>query len=145
MALTDGHKALAGIEVPQPVMVQQAHQEKEEGNQQPVMAQQAHQEKEQGKQQPVMAGREREQGKQQPVMAGREKEQGKQQPVMAGREKGKGKASDGSEAASSSDRAYICAWERREHKGPSPCAPPNPDRYIARDPRTPATQKARDS
>ena len=91
MALTDGHKALAGIEVPQPVMVQQAHQEKEEGNQQPVMAQQAHQEKEQGKQQPVMAGREKEQGKQQPVMAGREKEQGKQQPVMAGREKAKAK------------------------------------------------------
>ena len=46
--------------------------------------------------------------------------------------KGKGKASDGSEAASSSDRAYICAWERREHKGPNPTAPPNPDRYIAR-------------
>ena len=48
MALTDGHKALAGIEVAQPVMAQQAHQEKEEGKQQPVMAQQAHQEKEEG-------------------------------------------------------------------------------------------------
>ena len=97
MALTDGHKALAGIEVAQPVMAQQAHQEKEEGKQQPVMA------------------------------------QGKATASDGWKGKGKGKASDGSEAASSSaDRAYICAWERKEHKGPNPTAPPNPQRYIAR-------------
>ena len=127
MALTDGHKALAGVELPQPVMAQQAHQEKEEGKQQPVMA----------------------------------------RASDGWKGKGRGKANDGSEAASSSaDRAYICAWERREHKGPNPTAPPNPQRYMARGyaatqrslqsrqmardgqevlDHLPATQKARDS
>ena len=47
--------------------------------------------------------------------------------------KGKGKASDGStDAASSNDNPYICSWERRQHLGPSPVAPPNPDRFVAR-------------
>ena len=47
--------------------------------------------------------------------------------------KGKGKASDGStDASSSTDVAYICSWERRQHLGPNPVAPPNPDRFVAR-------------
>ena len=49
--------------------------------------------------------------------------------------RGRSRARDGGEPASSStsrDQAYVCAWERREHLGPNPAAPPNPNRYMAR-------------
>ena len=52
------------------------------------------------------------------MMAQREKE--KEKPVMA------------QLMLHSTDNPYICSWERRQHLGPNPVAPPNPDRFVAR-------------
>ena len=100
-----------------------AQMEKEEVK--PVMAQM---EKEEVK--PVMAQREKE--KEKPVMAQREKE--KEKPVMAQREKEKEKPVMAQLMLHPVMiyNPYICSWERRQHLGPSPVAPPNPDRFVAR-------------
>ena len=61
------------------------------------------------------------------------KGKGKGKASEGSKGKGKGKASDGStDASSSTDVAYICSWEKRQHLGPNPVAPPNPDRFVAR-------------